>query len=78
MMLGKHFLKGREEKEMVSEMKKEVPPYVMKSLSIVVYKIIVYSKLEKQTHYQTNRANKIHHQQNFTRHINRSSLREEK
>lgn len=45
MMLGKHFLKGREEKEMVSEMKKEVPPYVMKFLSIVVYKIIVYSKL---------------------------------
>lgn len=45
MMLGKHFLKGREEKEMVSEMKKEVPPYVMKLLSIVVYKIIVYSKL---------------------------------
>lgn len=45
MMLGKHFLKGREEKERVSEMKKEVPPYVMKFLSIVVYKIIVYSKL---------------------------------
>lgn len=46
MKSGKHFLRGREEREMISKMKKKVWLYVVKSLLyIVVYKIIAYSKL---------------------------------